>query len=88
MAVIMRIIGPEKQPISSEFLNRAAESFAVSFQEQVVDHEVKSLEVFIDGSRQHILQITDLLHVFLHPMLEIDGELRARFEESKIKLRE
>src|ERR1041384_2141953 len=50
MSVVVRIIGAEEKTIDPEFFDGVLQSFSVPFEKQIVDDEIESIEVFIQGS--------------------------------------
>jgi hypothetical protein len=80
-------IRAKEQMVGSEFLNSEPEPLASFFQQQIVYHEINPVKVFVHGPRQHVLQIADLLYVFLHPVFEINSELPL-LPEGRVQLGE
>src|ERR1043166_9390677 len=54
----------------------------------IVNHEIKAVEIFIDGAGQHVLQISDLIDVLRNAVLQVDGELRASLQKGEVELGE
>src|ERR1043165_1189521 len=88
VSIVVRIVRAEEEPLFAELFNDPRQTLAVLLQQQIVNHEIKAVEIFIDGAGQHVLQISDLVDVLRDAVLQVDGELRASLQKGEVELGE
>src|ERR1043165_10075861 len=50
VSIVVRIVRAEEEPLFAELFNDPHQTLAVLLQQQIVNHEIKAVEIFIDGS--------------------------------------